>query len=196
MLKERVNLMEGNTKQAIIDYVIAEAEKKPLRKITIGEVGKAVGITRNSFYYYFKDIYDVLDQAILSKLSVFEECGPGEDDKALFDVIEFTVMYKKVWINLYKTVGQEKLRSYVIKRLHGVFLKYINAHLDGYELSEIDQGILSTYFEEAIFGVLVRWVRGESRGNTPQEMHEISERIRVVFKGCLDLMLDNIKENP
>jgi len=188
--------MEGNTKQAITDYVITQAEKKPLKQITIGDVGKAVGITRNTFYYYFKDIYDVFDQAILSKLSAFEECSPGEDDKALFDVIEFTVMYKKVWVNLYRTIGQENLRSYVIKRLHGVFLKYIDAHLNGSTLNEIDLGILSTYFEEALFGVLVRWIKGESRGSTPEEMHEISERIRVVFDGCLDLMLDNIKKNP
>ena len=54
----------------------------------------------------------------------------------------------------------------------------------------------ATYFEEALFGVLVRWIRGESQGDTPEEMHAISERIRVIFTGCLDLMIENMKKNP
>ncbi len=188
--------MESNTKQAIIDYVISKAEKKPLKQITIGEIGKAVGITRNTFYYYFKDIYDVLDQAISVEFAKLIDAPVDNDEQALFDIIEFTVMYKKVWVNLYRTIGQERLRTYVLNKVDGVFNKYIEAHLDGMEISDLDMGILKTYFEEALFGVLVRWIRGESRGSTPQEMHEISQRIRVVFDGCLDLMLKNIKKNP
>ncbi|MBO4679819.1 MAG: TetR/AcrR family transcriptional regulator [Lachnospiraceae bacterium] len=188
--------MTVSTKQSIIDCTIALAEQKPLKKITVGEIVKMCGITRNTFYYHFHDIYDVLDNAIRDKLVDLENCDPTDDDQALFDTIEFTVMYKKVWRNLYKTLGQESLQRYIIGRMHNVFIKYINLHLGGYKISDTDMGIITTYFEEALFGVLVRWIRGESKGDTPEEMHAISERIRVIFTGCLDLMIDNIKKNP
>ncbi len=188
--------MAVSTKQSIIDCTIALAETKPLRKITVGEIVKQCGITRNTFYYHFHDIYDVLDSAIQEKIKVLELSDPADDDKVLFDIIEFTVMYKKVWKNLYKTLGQETLQKSVIGMIHNVFVKYINLHLADYKLSDIDMGIISTYYEEALFGVLVRWIRGESHGDTPEEMHAITERIRVIFTGCLDLMIENIKKNP
>ena len=188
--------MAASTKQAIVDCTISLAEQKPLKKITVGEIVKLCGITRNTFYYHFHDIYDVLDFAIQDKLKDLVECDPTDDDQAIFDVIEFTVMYKKVWRNLYKTLGQEALQRYIISRMHSVFVKYINLHLGDYKISDTDLGIFTTYFEEALFGVLVRWIRGESKGDTPEEMHAISDRIRVIFTGCLDLMIENIKKNP
>lgn len=184
--------MDNETKLLIIDKTIELCEEKPIKRITVNDICKASGVVRNSFYYYFHNIYDVLDAAIRNKLTPLSECETFADyDRMLFDVIEYTIMYKKVWINLYKTVGQETLREYVIGKLHSVFEAYIKSRFDGREVSDLDLGIICTYFEEALFGVLVKWIRGESRGDSPAEMHLIADRIRVIFTGCLDMMLDN-----
>lgn len=183
--------MVTNKKQDIIDATIRLCGQKPLKKITVNEICKACDITRNTFYYHFRDIYDVLDNAISVQLEKLNNCPPSDYDKILFDVIEYTVMYKKVWKNLYKTIGQEELQRQIIGRLHNVFETYIKSRLNGRVISELDLGIICTYFEEALFGVLVRWIRGVSQGDTPDEMIEISNRIRVIFTGCLDLMIDN-----
>lgn len=178
-------------KKEIIDCTIELCSTKPIKKITVNEICEKSGITRNTFYYHFHDIYDVLDTMIGEHVSVLGNCTPADVDKSLFDVIEATVMYKKVWKNLYKTIGQEQMQKYIIGRLHGVFLNYIENKLDGRKISELDLGIICAYFEEALFGVLVRWIRGESKGDTPDEMLEISNRIRIIFTGILDIMIDN-----
>ena len=188
--------MANFTENAIKESFVKLLAERPLSKISVKDIVEDCGINRNSFYYHFHDIYDVLDSAIQEKIKVLELSDPADDDKVLFDIIEFTVMYKKVWKNLYKTLGQETLQKNVIGMIHNVFVKYINLHLADYKLSDIDMGIISTYYEEALFGVLVRWIRGESHGDTPEEMHAIRERIRVIFTGCLDLKIENIKKNP
>lgn len=187
--------MNNGKKQEIIDKTIELCEKKAIPRITVNEICKASGCTRNSFYYHFKNIYDVLDCAIQSRLAILNDCPPEQYDKALFDVIEYTIMYKKVWKNLYKSIGQEALRDYVIGRLHSVFEGYIKSRFAGRRICEMDLGIICTYFEEALFGVLVKWIKGQSRGDTPDEMLVISDRIRTIFTGCLDLMLDNADMN-
>lgn len=187
--------MTVSTKKAIIECTISLAEQKPLKKITVNDIVKQCGITRNTFYYHFHDIYDVLDKTIQEEIQKFEEADPEDYDRCMFNIIEFTVMYKKVWRNLYKTIGQEELQKYVIGRLHGIFVKYIKLHLTDYEISDTDMGIITAFFEEALFGVLARWIRGESHGDTPDDMHAISERIRVLFTGVIDLMIENIKKN-
>ena len=188
--------MAVDTKQAIIDCTISLAETKPIKKITINDIAKECNITRNTFYYYFHDIYDVLDNAIAQEVVKLENCDPSQYDKALFDIIEFAVMYKKVWRNLYKTVGQEQLQKYVVGRLHSIFVKYIMLHVKDYKISDMDLNIICTYFEEALFGVMARWIRGEGTTGTREEMHQISDRIRILFAGCIELMLNNIKNHP
>ena len=53
--------MSQLTRRAIIECTLNLAEKKPLRKITVKDIVSACGITRNTFYYHFHDIYEVLD---------------------------------------------------------------------------------------------------------------------------------------
>ena len=49
------------TKRKIVDCVKQLMRKKEIRKITIQDIMDATGMSRQSFYYHFKDIYDVLE---------------------------------------------------------------------------------------------------------------------------------------
>ena len=51
--------MANLTKKAIAVSVTRLLEKKPLDKITIREITDDCGMTRNTFYYHFQDIYDL-----------------------------------------------------------------------------------------------------------------------------------------
>ena len=39
--------------------------KKPLTKITVGDIAEECGINRMTFYYHFKDIYDLVEWSCL-----------------------------------------------------------------------------------------------------------------------------------
>ena len=186
--------MSSLTKQAIIDCTISLAEQKSLKKITVNDIVKTCGITRNTFYYYFHDIYDVLDQTLSEKLSVLKDCPADELDKVVFDLIEYAAMYKKVWRNLYKSMGQENLQRYVTRRLDGVFREYVRTQANGVAIDEADMSLICEFFEEALFGVMARWLRGDDATiGTPEEMHQFSERIRVLFTGVIPLIIENSK---
>ena len=49
------------TKRKIADCVKQLMRKKEIRKITIQDIMDATNMSRQSFYYHFKDIYDVLE---------------------------------------------------------------------------------------------------------------------------------------
>ena len=54
--------MAAFTKKAIMDSFLHLMEKKPLDKITVRDIVDDCGINRNTFYYYFQDIYAVLEE--------------------------------------------------------------------------------------------------------------------------------------
>jgi AcrR family transcriptional regulator len=50
------------TKKAIVESFMELLGKKPIDKITVRDVVDHCGINRNTFYYYFQDIYAVLEE--------------------------------------------------------------------------------------------------------------------------------------
>ncbi|MBQ0042963.1 MAG: TetR/AcrR family transcriptional regulator [Lachnospiraceae bacterium] len=189
--------MAIQTKQQIVDYTLELLEKKPINKITIRDIVSGCGITRNTFYYYFHDIYDVLDSTIDDTIRSLEAENTSESpDIAILNIISFMSKYRKVWANLLKTMGQEALSEYIMKRLHHIFLDNIKMQLGNRELSHTDMFIVCGFFEEALFGVLVRWVKGDVDTQSAEDIEHIVERIRVLFQGVMELLLKNGLANP
>ena len=49
------------TRKAIMQTFLHILKNKPLDRITVKDICEQCEINRNTFYYYFKDIYDVLE---------------------------------------------------------------------------------------------------------------------------------------
>lgn len=49
------------TRKSIFDAFVSLREKKPLEKITIKELTDAAGISKQTFYLHYKDIYDLAE---------------------------------------------------------------------------------------------------------------------------------------
>ena len=57
--------MSQVTKRALEQSLKNLLLKKPLTKITINDIAQDCGINRMTFYYHFKDIYDLVEWAYL-----------------------------------------------------------------------------------------------------------------------------------
>lgn len=61
------------TADQIISYFLAELQNKPLDKISINEVSRKIGISRVTFYRYFRNKQDVLDTMLEQFLVEFDD---------------------------------------------------------------------------------------------------------------------------
>ena len=59
--------MGTNTKEALAHALMELMQKKALEKITVSDISSACGLNRQTFYYYYHDIYDVLEWIYQSK---------------------------------------------------------------------------------------------------------------------------------
>ena len=188
--------MSQLTRRAIIECTLDLAEKKPLRKITVKDIVSACGITRNTFYYHFHDIYEVLDCAIdeaIGDLSVTDE-RPRE--QVIFSLIEFAVKHKKVFYNIYRSIGHEAASRLVIERLDKVMLQSIERLTAGKTIDPRDIRLICSFYEEALFGVMVRWMKHYDRPGAEEQLADDIRRIEVIFRGNLELNIRNIEESP
>ena len=81
--------MPSFTKRAIVESFLHVAAKKPLDKITVRDIVDDCGVNRNTFYYYFQDVYAVLEEICHG---VFDRLPDGEPLDttllAFFDLFE------------------------------------------------------------------------------------------------------------
>jgi AcrR family transcriptional regulator len=185
--------MSQLTRKAIMKCTLELAEKKSLKKITVKDIADECGITRSTFYYHFSDIYDVLDGVVQTKIDEFNEECNGEMDKVLMRFIEYSIIHRKVWANLYDARGRDWLEKYVKTRIHYLALLQIRKMSEGYILSIKDVDIICSFYEEAIFGLLIRWIIKEEKTKTVDEIKDTIERIEKLFEGQLDLIISNMK---
>ena len=172
--------MSQLTQKTIVEATMHLVEQKTVKKITVRDIVEACGITRNTFYYYFHDIYEVLEYALAAG---FERIGTESEcfEDFLGSSFAFCVKYQKVLYNLYHSVGYEPLADYLKKQ--------VRPHLKGYLQSirgaEEDEKLLRVLCEEALVGTLMRWVCDPRRTTDPQEIEHASERIKSYFTRAL-----------
>lgn len=182
--------MSQLTKKAIVETTLAMAERYPLNKITVRDIVEACGITRNTFYYHFHDIYEVLESSIEDAFSRLK--GSWEDDeKALLALIDFCETHKRIFLNLYKAVGIDGMSSYARRQVRAILDERLHAESADLNVSESDVALIAEFYEEALVGIWFHWLRDERSDRSPEEERTMIERIRIIFHGHLRFCLEN-----
>lgn len=176
--------MSQLTQRAIVETTIRLVEQKTVKKITVRDIVEACGITRNTFYYYFHDIYEVLELALAAG---FERIGA--ESKSFEDFLgasfAFCVEYQKVLYNLYRSAGYEQLADYLKKQVRPHLLKYLQSiRKEGKDTAE-DVKLICVLYEEALVGTLMRWICDPRRTTDPTIIKSACERITAFFAGAL-----------
>ncbi len=150
--------MSSFTRKAIIDAFMRIAEKKPLQKITVRDIVDDCGINRNTFYYYFKDIYDVAECLFSYPDDALPLGIDPEDDPGLTvgRLLSFSVSHRELIRNLYRSVGYEGMERYMHALLEQKLEQAIRGAA-GAKMPEADVDFLCRFLQKAVFGIIVDW---------------------------------------
>lgn len=188
--------MSQITRNAIIKSTLKLAESKPINKITVRDIVDDCGITRNTFYYHFRDIYDVLENALQTQLTLSDSAESDQTgDDAFFALAQRVVEHKKLLVNLYKTLGHEKTEAYLSRRLHEIVLSYLRREAVGIPVEESDLSIIAVFYEAALFGILTRWLRDSMPEELSGDLVDVLGRIRTIFSGQIHTALEKSAED-
>ena len=106
--------MASFTKFAILKVFGDLAASRPVDKITVKDITDQCGISRNTFYYHYQDIYQVLKAYVqysaehVIELMVEDE---GEDGKAGLKEIRYLEANRELLCNLSRSAANEEVRN-------------------------------------------------------------------------------------
>lgn len=97
------------TKRAVEQSLKNLLLKKPLTKITINDIAEDCGINRMTFYYHFKDIYDLVEWACFEDARKALEDNRTHDtwQQGLLQIFEAVLENKPFVMNVYRCIHKE-----------------------------------------------------------------------------------------
>lgn len=186
--------MSQLTKKAIVEATVGLAQTRPVNKITVRDIVEACGITRNTFYYHFHDIYEVVECAVETAFGELKDTWDSDYEKALFSLIDFCIERKRLLVNLYRAIGAERLSDYMTKQIHLALTEQLQAAADGLCVESADLRVICAFYEEALVGLLLRWIRNDQKDSTGDWLRDAAARARVIFDGNVRLCLENCRK--
>ena len=161
-------------RQEKMKYRLAAAMKKcmermPVEKVTVKEIVEECGTTRQTFYRYFLDKYDLINwyfDKILSES--FKHMGTGETVyESLVRKFRFIEHERLFFDAAFRYDDQNSLRDHDYRKIHAFYTNMIESRTKEPLGSELNF-ILEMYCRGSVY-MTTRWVSGEIE-YTPEEM--------------------------
>ena len=116
--------MSQVTKRALEASLKKLLLEKPLHKITVSDITDDCGINRMTFYYHFKDIYDLVEWSCqedasraLAGKKTYETWQQG-----LLQIFEAVQENKPFILNVYRSVSREQVETYLYRLTYDLMI--------------------------------------------------------------------------
>ena len=114
------------TKKIIMTTFQTMLEEQPFEKITVAALVKRAGISPNTFYYHYQDIYELLDVWFREKVEEFVPSdAPIEWKGATKTMLCQYKEHPRIIYHVYHGLPRERLERYVFSLTEDVFLKVV-----------------------------------------------------------------------
>lgn len=146
---------------------------KPLEKITIRELADFCGIRRETFYYHFADIYDLLKWMFHEEFMdlLRRQDGMILWQEGLLQLFLYIQENNAMCRSLLNSLGRSHLKQFLYDDIHNVIGQTVRQLAGEGDLLDgaIDLEMVVCYNELAIVGLLESWALGEI-DRTPTEL--------------------------
>lgn len=183
--------MAAFTRKAIMDSFMKLLEEKPLKQITIRDIVDDCGINRNTFYYHFQDIPDlIINIGEESGKKLLKENANIETIEDCLNVVVDTMMKsRKAVLHIYKSANRAIFEEYHWKICDFAVHSYVDEKLNKASISEEDRAIIISYIKSLVYGVVTGWLENGLK----DDIHPFVHRVCELKQGDLDTIIEKCK---
>lgn len=181
--------MAGFTAKAIMKTFEDMLTEMPFDKITVSAVVSNCGISTNTFYYHYKDIYDLLGKWLDDRKEHFVEETKDIDDwyeqlKVVFHEIQENP--KHVY-HVFNSISRERLEQYLFVSVEPMFYEMVKKRAEGMNIEEQKLKGIASFCCYSFLGFFLKflWLRMDVDIDTAMD------RLSCIFQGALEYAFHN-----
>ena len=181
------------TRQAIMYSLLKLLQEKSIDKITVKDICELCEINRNTFYYYYSDIYQVLEE--LLKFETEESLKEDQKYESFYEDFlkryHLIIEYKKSVYNLYNSKNRDLILKYFQDITEDFVEKYVYKEVKGKKLLPEDIKFIIDFYSSSMIGNIFRWMHKGMQEKQEQLIYKLS----VSYQATIKALIAQFEEN-
>ena len=179
-------------------YALAQSLKKllstrKLDKITVKDIAEDCGVNRQTFYYYFRDIYDLLEWNFCDATERLIRSGLDHGDwrSGVKAVTEYLQENRTLVWNAYHSISHESVSEFLKRILRPHILSAVREEAKGLEWEPCQENVdfVADIFTLTAAGIVMEWIGTQRMEGTEERLNELF----TAMDGSVSLMLRNLE---
>ncbi|UTR13573.1 TetR family transcriptional regulator C-terminal domain-containing protein [Salipaludibacillus sp. LMS25] len=173
--------MSHRTKKALAFSLKKLLQRTTLEKITVKDIVNVCGVNRQTFYYHFHDVYELLEWLFANEVTkaIADKNTYDTWQQGFLQVLNYIENNKPVVMNTYHSLGREHLERYLYRFVFKLMINVINEQAKGLSVTEDNKRFIADFYKYAFVGIVIEWIR-EGMEECPQA---ISEKLSKLIDG-------------
>ena len=181
--------MSHLTEQALQAAFIGLLNERPLDKITVRDITDACGVSRNTFYYHYHDVYDLLEEMFAKEeermLSDLRDVSTMRE--GFTEATRFAMENRQAIYHIYNSMSRDMLTRYLYSSAAIYMRRYVTGQIGERDVSEQDLADLVFLLASMLEGAIINIMReGLSR-----DVEGLIDNATRLLDGTVKLALDN-----
>ena len=171
--------MSQVTKRALAASLIKLLSQKPLDKVTVKDIVEDCGVNRQTFYYHFKDIYDLVEWVcvedatrILGENKTYDTWQQG-----FLQILEALRKDKAFFTSVYRSISREQLENYLYRLTYDLMMGVVEERAAGMTVRPEDKEFIANFYKFAFVGLTLDWIKNDMRQDPAQLVEQLSTLI-------------------
>ena len=172
--------MEGNRNSKYNNRENGMKSKKKKKKITIKDIVEQCGLTRKTFYYYFRDIYDLMDAIADQELEKLleESMAAPTPEEALKCFFRYLLPRQGHLERIMESREHMMLARVMFDKVYRYFSRLIEEKGKPLNMKKDEMDLAMHFFIYGILGILM-----ERKFQTEEDIDKIVDQLIRLIKG-------------
>lgn len=185
--------MSQITKKALSNALMELLQERTIEKITVKDITDKCELNRNTFYYHFADVYDLLNYIFLNEADKIIDKNITCDSwqNMFYRLTEYIIEHKKMIMHVYDSLSREHLKEYLVNVAGKLLEQIIRKEASDLNVSDDDILFLSDFYKFALVGILFEWIKNGLK----EEPDDYIDKIENVTEGHIRESLLRFEKN-
>lgn len=184
--------MSNLTKKALAQALKSKITEKDLSQITVTELTSICGIKRQTFYYHFNDIYDLLKwlytNEIIKEIKIDDTYESWT--KCYSYIFEYIKKNKDLILRTYNSIAKDYFQNFLNRHTKTFISKVIEEKTSDIAVDSKTKNFLSNYYKNVLIGFIKDWIEEGMLEDTSS----LITKVECILEGSIDLYFSNLNK--
>lgn len=171
------------TKHVLTESIKQLMKQTPLERISIQQIVDNCGLNRQTFYYHFKDKFDIVNWIYYTEaVENIADCKNYQNwREGMEKVLAHIANNKSFYKNALRTPGENTFKRYFFNVCYQLIMAVIQELSSMLQVDDEDCVFIANFYTHAFVGMTTQWIMNEVKESPDQ----FAKRIHDIVEGSM-----------